>query len=178
MSDSDEWLARITAYVRKDDDLVDWTYLSGAPFVRQANAVDLDVAGVEALLTKRWPMADLTVGYAYLDKQADHGTAAVDASYFALNYARHRLTAAVRYALNDHTTFYFDNELRRQASNPLRGSSTDAYVASLALEWRPPGVEGLGLSLIVDNLSNSNFQEFPGTPAARRQASLKLRYVW
>lgn len=136
------------------------------------------MSGVEALLTKRWSVADRTLGYAYLDKQADYGTAAVDASYYALNYARHRLTAAVRYALNDHTTLDFDNEFRRQASNPLRGSGSDAYVASLALEWRPAGVEGLGLSFIVDNLSNSNFQEFPGTPAPRRQASLKLRYGW
>lgn len=174
----DDWLARIAAYVRKDDDLVDWTYLSGAPFVRQANAVDLDVVGVEALVTKQWTAADLAVGYAYLDKQADYGTAAVDASYYALNYARHRLTAALRYALNDRMTLLFDNELRQQASNPLRGNGTDAYVASLALEWQPRAVEGLGLSLIVDNLTNSNFQEFPGTPAVRRQASFRLRYGW
>ncbi len=164
--------------MRKDDDLVDWTYLSGAPFVRQANAVDLDVVGVEALVTKHWTAADLAVGYAYLAKQADYGAAAVDASYFALNYARHRLTAALRYALNDRMTLLFDNEFRRQASNPLRGSGTDAYVASLALEWQPRAVEGLGLSLIVDNLTNSNFQEFPGTPAERRQASFRLRYGW
>jgi hypothetical protein len=173
-----DWLARVVAFVRQDDDLVDWTYLSGAPFARQANAVDLDVAGLETLVAREWPRAALSIGYAYVDKRADYAAAAVDASYYALNYARHRLTASLRYQLDDSLALFVDNELRRQVANPLRGSGADAYLAALALEWRPPAVEGLGVALIVDNLTNSNFEEFPGTPAARRQASLRLRYEW
>ena len=173
-----EWQASAVAFLRRDDALVDWTYLGGAPFVRQANPVDLDIVGLEALVTRHWAFADVTVGYAYLDKEADYGSSRVDASYYALNYARHRLTASIRYHLGDSLVIHFDNEFRRQADNPLRAGSTDAYIGSLSVDWLSPSVTGLRVALIADNLTNSNFEEFPGTPAARRRASLKVSYSW
>jgi hypothetical protein len=50
--DSQDWYTTVTAFYRQDDDLVDWTYESGAPFARQANAVDIDVVGVQILYGK------------------------------------------------------------------------------------------------------------------------------
>jgi len=170
------WRFEATLFRRADDDLVDWTFRSGAPFVRQANPVDIDVLGAELYLARAWSRLTLRAGYAWLDKDADYGDAAVDASYYALNYARQRLTAALEYDFTDDWRLAMDTELRRQADNPLRTGSDDAFIASLALFWRP--VSGLDLSLVADNLTNSDFREFPGTPAPRRQVSLQARYSW
>lgn len=173
-----EWHANVTIFSRRDDDLVDWTYLSGAPFARQANAVDIDVVGVELALSRQWQAVTLVAGYNYLDKQADYGVGSVDASFYALNYARHRLTLAVLARPSDRITLRWDNELRDQADNALRTGNHRAYATSMAFEWSPLFADRLTASLIGDNLTNSNFEEFPGTPAARRRLSLKLRYLW
>ena len=173
---AESWRAEATVFRRDDDDLVDWTFLSGAPFVRQANPVDLEVLGAELYLARAWSRLTLRAGYAWLDKDADYGTASVDASYYALNYARQRLTVALEYEFAATWRLAMDTELRRQADNPLRSGSDDAFAASLALFWRP--LSGLDLSVVVDNVTNSDFREFPGTPAPRRQLSLQARYSW
>ncbi len=173
---AESWRAEATVFRRDDDDLVDWTFLSGAPFVRQANPVDLEVLGAELYLARAWSRLTLRAGYAWLDKDADYGTASVDASYYALNYARQRLTVALEYEFAATWRLAMDTELRRQADNPLRSGSDDAFAASLALFWRP--LSGLDLSVVVDNVTNSDFREFPGTPAPRRQVSLQARYSW
>ncbi|MFU8816210.1 MAG: TonB-dependent receptor domain-containing protein [Pseudomonadales bacterium] len=171
------WYASATVFFRKDEDLVDWTYLSGAPFARQANAMDADVTGVEIEFARHWAQLELSGGYSYLHKDDDYGSAAVDASFYALNYAQQRLNLALRYQPVDWLDVRLDNEFRRQRSNALRSSDDDAYQAALALGWQTP-VSRLRLNLIVDNLTNSNFQQFPGTPAPRRQVSLNAGYAW
>ena len=164
-------------FYREDVDLVDWTYASSSPFARQANPVDLDVFGVEALYRQRWERAELVLGYTHIDKDADYGAAAVDASFYALNFARHRATAALRFDITEHLVLRLDNEYRVQESNPLRASSDEAWLVSAALAWEPrPG--GMSVALTADNLADDDYQPFPGTPAVGRQVSLGLRYAW
>ena len=177
-AETGDWSGQVTAFYRRDDDLVDWTYASGAPYARQANAVDLDVVGLQALFSRQWDAADLTLGYTWLHKNADYGTALVDASFYALNFARQRATLALRWRFAGPFEVLFDNELRRQQKNPLRTSSDTAYLASLALTWQAPDGRGIGLELAADNLTNDDFQQFPGTPAVGRQVSLSARYAW
>ena len=177
-AETGDWSGQVTAFYRRDDDLVDWTYASGAPYARQANAVDLDVVGLQALFSRQWDAADLTLGYTWLHKNADYGTALVDASFYALNFARQRATLALRWRFAGPFELLFDNELRRQQKNPLRTSSDTAYLASLALTWQAPDGRGIGLELAADNLTNDDFQQFPGTPAVGRQVSLSARYAW
>ncbi len=167
-----------TLFFREDKRLVDWTFMSGAPFARQANAVDLDVFGVELLWARQWESTFWTAGYTYLDKDPDYGTAAVDASFYALNFAIHRLTTGLIYQLNDRLEFRVDGELREQEENVLRSSDNQAFIASASIGWQAGGQQRFRLDLVVDNISNSDFQEFPGTPAARRQISLQSRYSW
>jgi vitamin B12 transporter len=81
---SDAWQVRATVFSRRDNDLVDWTYATGAPFARQANPVDLDVTGLEIFFVRTWDSIDFAIGYVAIDKDADYGTAQVDASYYAL----------------------------------------------------------------------------------------------
>ena len=174
--DTGRWEGRMTVFYREDDDLVDWTFASGAPFLRQANAVDIDVAGVELFGRGRWASADVVGSYTYLDKDADYGTAAVDASYYALNFATHRATLAVLYRFGRGFELRFDSEYRRQRDNPLRAGSDEAFLSALAIAWQ--AASGFGLALTADNLTDDDYQQFPGTPAVGRQVSLSARYQW
>ena len=172
------WTGSATLFYRADSDLVDWTYFTGKPFSRQANPVDLYVFGLELFVTRRWYSLDLVAGYTYLDKDSDYGSADVDASFYALNFARHRATLALRYQLTSQLELRLDNEYRVQQDNPLRTSSDSAYLASFALAWESANIRGLGLTLIADNVTDSSYQFFPGTPAVGRQVSMSAAYRW
>ena len=175
---ADGWSASATIFYRSDDNLVDWTFESSAKFARQANAVDIDVLGAEFLFSRRWDSTDLIVAYNYLDKDADYGSATVDASFYALNFARQRATLALRHRFTDRIELRVDNEYRQQEKNPLRASSNDAYTLSASLAWESLNGRGFGLALSADNLTDNDYQQFPGTPAAGRQVSLSVRYDW
>jgi len=176
--DSGEWQMRATVFSRRDDDLVDWTYATGAPFARQANAVDIDVIGFEAFFVRTWESVDLAVGYTALDKDADYGTAQVDASFYALNFARHRVTLSLVYRFAGDFEFRLDNEYRSQEANPLRVGDDSTYLASASLRWSSPGNRRFSAALVVDNATDSEYQPFPGTPASGRQLSLSASYGW
>ena len=173
-----QWQGRLSVFSRHDEKLVDWTYSTGAPFSRQANPVDIDVIGFEAFFKRQWSAVDLVAGYTWLDKNEDYGSALVDASFYALNFARRRATLALRYRFADSFELRVDNEYRRQQDNPLRVGDDLTYLASLSLLWESAQLNGLSASLIADNLTDSEFQPFPGTPAAGRQLSLTASYGW
>jgi outer membrane receptor protein involved in Fe transport len=172
-----DWYARGTAFYRQDDDLVDWTYREAAPFVRQANAVDMEVTGLELEAGLRWEQLELIGGYAWLDKDEDYGATVVDASYYALNYAEQRATLAVRYRPVAWLDVRLDNRVSRYRDNALRTSDPDAYQAALTVGWIAP-LDGLRVDLAIDNLADEDFQYFPGTPAPRRQVSLRTQFAW
>jgi hypothetical protein len=174
--DGEGWDGKVTVFYREDDDLVDWTFSTGAPFARQANAVDIDVLGIELFARGRWENVDLIGSYTYLDKDADYGDTVIDASFYALNFATHRATVALRYQILDRLELRWDNEYRRQRDNPLRGSSDEAFLSSLSLAWDIQG--GFSLALTADNLADDDYQQFPGTPAVGRHVSLSASYQW
>ena len=162
----------VSVFKRTDDDLVDWTYSTDQPSARQANAVDLDVKGVELLWRASAGNFAWVLGLTHLDKDANYGLAMVDASYYDLNYAKQRLTAALTWRLGDQCQIKLDNEYRRQADNPLRTGSDTAYFGSASVVYSP--MDALELALVVDNFSDEDFQRFPGSPAAHRSASLQV----
>jgi hypothetical protein len=174
--DSGDWQIRATVFSRRDDNLVDWTYATGAPFSRQANAVDIDVIGFEAFVVRSWEAIDIAVGYTALDKDADYGSAQVDASFYALNFAKHRATVAFVYRFAEDFEFRLDNEYRSQEANPLRVGDDSTYLASASLRWSSRG--RFSAALVVDNATDSEYQPFPGTPASGRQLSLSATYAW
>jgi vitamin B12 transporter len=172
------WLARFAAFYRRDDDLVDWTYLAGAPFTRQANPVDMDVTGLEGVISWQSTVLEVVGSYAWLHKNANYGATQVDASYYALNFARHRFTLALVYSPIDQLELRLDNEYRIQKDNALRTSGNNAYNASLSVNWRLRSLPQLRLMLVADNLTDSDFQEFPGTPPMGRQVSFGIGLDW
>jgi len=95
---------------------------------------------LEVFVTRQWYLLELVAAYTYLDKDSDYGSADVDASFYALNFARHRATLALRYQLTNQLELRLDNEYRVQQDNPLRTSKDTAFLASLALlRLRWPG---------------------------------------
>jgi hypothetical protein len=172
------WQLTAAVFHRRDRDLVDWTFREGAPFLRQANPVDIKVLGLEAFAA--WHGARLRVigGFTWLDKDADYGAADVDASYYALNFARERLTLALVYQPLAGLEVRWDSEYRRQQANSLRSSGDKAFLTSLSASWTIPLRTDFRLLLVADNLTDSDFQEFPGTPPPGRQISLGLGLGW
>ncbi len=172
------WSGQAAAFYRRDTDLVDWTFQQGV-IARSANAVDVNTTGVELVAHRSWSLIELVVGYTYLTKNPDYHSTTVDASFYALNYARQRLTAAVTMRLTENLTLRLDNVARLQAANSLRTAGGDsAIVSSLGLTYRPASYRRILLSVQVDNLWNSSFQEIPSVPAARRQTSGRITYTW
>ena len=163
---------------RSDDDLVDWTYRAGAPFARQANPVDMEVTGWETAVIWRSSRAEFVGGYTYIHKNEDYGTAAVDASYYALNYPRHRFTFAVTWQPFDALAFRLDTEYRVQFENSLRRGNDRAFNGSASLIWQLPMIRNASLGAVIDNLTDDDFQEFPGTPAIGRRGSVFAELVW
>lgn len=171
------WI-KAALFQRRDDDLIDWTYSQSAPSLRQANPVDIDVAGLELAAGWQTQKLDLVAAYTALDKDEDYATVAVDASYYALNFARQRYTLALIYRPVQSLQIRLDNEYRIQQENTLRSGSNEAYVGAFSISWQAPVSPDLWLSLIIDNLADDDFQEFPGTPAVGRQFSLNAALDW
>jgi len=172
------WAADGAVFWRRDDSLVDWTFRRGVT-ARTANPVDIDVTGLEIIARRSWPACDLIVGYTALTKDADYRGAAVDASFYALNYARHRLTAALTLHLGHGFELRVDNAARIQSDNLLRTTGgDDALISALGLSFRPAALAGFEVTVQVDNLWDRDFQDVPGVPAARRQISAGIAYAW
>ena len=172
------WNFDSAVFWRRDDGLVDWTFRRGVT-ARTANAVDLDVGGFEFVARRSTAMFDLVLGYTALTKDADYRGAAVDASFYALNYARHRLTAAITARLGGGFEVRMDNAARVQADNLLRVVGGRRAVSSaLSVRYRPVSWRGVEIAAQVDNLWNEDFQEIPAVPASRRQFAGSLGYAW
>jgi outer membrane receptor protein involved in Fe transport len=174
----DGWTATAAVFYRQDEDLVDWTFRQGVT-ARSANAVDVNTTGVEFIARRSWAACDLVLGYTALTKDPDYHGAAVDASFYALNYARHRLTAAIIVRLGSEFELRMDNAARLQAANLLRTVGGDeAVISSLGLTYRPAAWRRATFTVQADNLWNSSYQEVPAVPAARRQISGGVAYAW
>jgi hypothetical protein len=173
------WSVRSAVFYRRDTALVDWTYLNASFAARTANAVDMDTFGFEGVATYTTSRFKIVLGYTFLNKAADYRGAAVDASFYALNFAKHRLTAAIVAQLGAGFELRMDNVARIQEDNSLRKIGGDeALLSSLGLFYLPKSIPGLEVSLSADNIWDSNFQEVPAVPAAGRQISSAVTYRW
>ena len=172
------WTIETAVFHRWDDSLVDWTFTQGVT-ARSARAVNIGTFGGEVVATRRTARCDFIFGYTFLDKTADYGVATIDASFYALNFARHRFTAAVIARLGSGFELRLDNEYRVQEKNPLRTiGGNEALLSAVGVYYLPPRIRGLEFSLLVDNLWDSGFQQVPAVPAARRQFSVGAAYRW
>ncbi|MBK1878195.1 TonB-dependent receptor domain-containing protein [Pelagicoccus mobilis] len=173
-----DWSLSAAAFLREDDDLVDWTYSFDATSARSAKNVDIDTVGLEVIASKRINQLELLGSATILDKDENYGDASVDASFYALNYAKLRLTAAIVWNVTEQIQARFDNEYREQQDNVLREGDDEAFFTHVGVYYAVPEVEGLEVKAAVENLWEDDFQEIPGTPGRGRQLSLGARYSW
>lgn len=172
-----QWSLDATLFHRRDEDLVDWTFRQGVT-ARSANAVDLATTGLELVYTRRADRFDLVLGYAWIDKNADYRGAVVDGSFYALNFARHRFTAALVYRIVPGLEVRLDQEFRLQEANPLRRGPDESALAALAVVWRPKPLPAIEITAMIDNLWDSCFEEVPAVPASPRQYALGVAWRW
>ncbi|HVU18219.1 MAG TPA: TonB-dependent receptor [Candidatus Didemnitutus sp.] len=173
-----DWSVEAAAFYRWDNHLVDWTYRNGVT-ARVANAVDIGTAGFELLASRHVGPLDLVLGCTLLTKNADYGAATVDASFYALNYPKVRVTAAITWRLGAGFELRSDNQFRVEEPNALRTVGGDqAVLSSLGLYYLPPRLRGWEFAVQADNLWDSNFEEVPSVPAARRQVVGSVTRRW
>jgi len=167
-------------FYREHVDLADWTYDSTQPStLRQASAMDLNVLGFETYATWRpSKMFSVTAGYTHLEEDEDYDDATVDASFYAMNFPRHRVSGSVIWKPFECLEFRIDADIRKQERNALRQNGNDAVFVNASIGWTPGWVDGMTVSVIADNLTDDDFQEFPGVPANGRQAALRISYIW
>jgi len=172
------WSAHAAVFFRDDADLVDWTFSESSPNNRQANPVDIETLGFEGTLGYGRGPLRLSASYAFLEKDADYGSADVDASYYALNFPGHRVTISGTGRIVEGLVLRIDAEYREQEPNARRGSDEEAFRMRVGIDWQPQFAPALGFTLSVDNLTRSNFEPFPGTPGEGRQITLRANCAW
>jgi hypothetical protein len=172
------WRARANIFFRKDDRLVDWVYDLSSTSARNARQVDLESLGVELELIYQTNSIKGRISYAWLEKEADYGSGSAMASFYALNFPLHRATAGVAWEFVQDVELEAEVAYRVAEENPLRSTGERGLGGRLALRWRPLRTDSMELMLLLDNLFNDDFEDFPGTPAVGRQVSTRLRYAW
>lgn len=176
--DNINWSVSTAVFYRWDNDLTDWTFDSSNPNARTANPVDIETFGIEWIGTKQLGDFECIASYAYLIKNEDYGTSAVDASFYALNYANHRVTLAAIWRPVAWLELRIDNEWRSQEPNALRKSDDTALFSHLGLSLYPPQIPQLEIFMAGDNIWDDSYEEVPGTPGRGDQYSSGIRYRW
>jgi hypothetical protein len=173
------WSLHAAVFRRDDDPLIDWTFSATAPNARSAREVAVETVGFEFAFARTWERFRVVAAYTWLDKDADYFGASVDASFYALNFARHRATLAVTAALGRGFELRSDHEWRAEEPNLLRTLGGDsAVLGAVGLYWIPPAARAWEFSVVIDNLWKSDFQELPAVPAPGRQATLGVAWRW
>ena len=181
-TEDDEFKSHLAVFYRNTNNLTDWVYNSSIlPYSsRAARNVDINTLGTEAVFTSYTEKGNVTLSYTYLNKDSDYGDETIDASFYALNFPKHRITFSLSTPIQDNISFRFDNEFRKQYSNSLRSSSDTTYFISSAgivitgEEW----LKDTSLNFVIDNLGNENFEEIPGVPGVGRTVAVVLQQKW
>jgi hypothetical protein len=173
------WEVQSAVFFREDDDLLDYIFdpTGALGTSRRATAADIDTFGYELFVRRGWERVDFFAGYTFLDKNDDY-VAPSDGSFYALNYAEHRLTLGGIARLGGGFELRVDNELRRQAENDLRREGRDNVDTAAGLFYAVPGVKGLVLNVQVENLWDTAFQDVPLVPHTPFSWSVGANYVW
>ncbi len=172
------WSLRGAIFHRRDSDLTDWTYSNNDAYARSATGVDIETFGVELIASKRWNTIEAIASYTHLSKEEDYGEDSIDASFYALNYAKHRFTLGAIWTPYDTIELRIDNEWRQNQENSLRLGSDSALFTHIGLSIYPPQFENLELFFAIDNAWDDDFQDVPGTPGRGDQYSVGSTLRW
>ena len=81
---------------------------------RSAENVDIESSGLEIIGSHDWDGLQAIASYGFLRKKEDYGNLAIDGSFYALNFPKHRVTLGVIWDPVDSIQIRIDNEWRQQ----------------------------------------------------------------
>lgn len=174
-----ETKTRASVFFRDDKDLTDWTYDSSiTPFAsRSANNVDIETFGAELSLVHQCSSrVNALLGYTYLHKDEEYKVEGVDASFYALNYPKHRVVAGVGVDIAEGLVWKLNGEVRRQYENSLRAGEDTPVLLSSSLGYLFDF--GLSIDAVIDNILDEEFEEVPGVPGSGQIAAVYFGYRW
>lgn len=166
---------------RDTNNLTDWVYnRSIQPFAsRTAANVDLKTTGTELLGTYDWKLFTFSSAYSWISRQSNYKSTEADASFYALNYPIHRVTAGVVAHPTQEINLRANTEWRKQEANSLRSSADTTYtLTSIAATWKPLDLAGFSFALVADNITKENFEEIPGVPGVGRTVAGVATWAW
>jgi hypothetical protein len=146
-SEHTNWSLRGAIFYRWDNELTDWTYSESDTYARSANGVDIETFGVELIASKRWDTIESIASYTHLSKDEDYGNGSIDASFYALNYAKHRFTLGAIWSPSDTILVRIDNEWRQNQENSLRLGSDSALFTHIRPQHLPATTQEHGTLL-------------------------------
>ncbi|HKJ90938.1 MAG TPA: hypothetical protein VJ960_07390, partial [Oceanipulchritudo sp.] len=101
-----------------------------------------------------------------------------DASFYALNYARHRVLATVEWFPLSGWVLRLEGEWRDQRENALRGGPESLSQLNFGARWEDAMGSGWDLLVRVNNLNEADFQRIPGTPGPGREGQVMFQRGW
>lgn len=170
---------KLALFFRKDKNLTDWTYDSSiSPFAsRTANNIDTSTRGIELMSSHIFSdRISGLLGYTYLLKSGEYNLADVDASFYALNYARHRFVSRAGFRTSEETQIFVQGELKRQQENKLREGTRTPFFVDISLEYTPTQFQGFSVIATAQNVFNNEFEEVPGVPGTQMQGLVEMQY--
>ena len=170
-SEKADW--KLAAFHRRSENTVDWIRTApGASWTAQ-NLGDVDVFGAEAA-AGWYPGHNLEAqaAYTWIYKDKDAADYGAYASRYALDYPEHLVQLSLLWRPAAPVELGTVQTIRHQTDNPVRQGNDTGVLGSLVLRVTPPRAGFLTCSLLVNNLWDDDFQEFPGQRPASRSVSL------
>lgn len=165
---------RAAVFHRTSRNTVDWIRSAAAAQWQASDIGTVQTDGLE--LTGAWTAeaASARLGYTALSKNTD---TPYHASRYAMDYARHRVTASARVNLPAECELRTIHEYIHFADNPARTSGNTGVAGRLGLVFTPEG-QPFSLAATVHNLWDEDLQSFPGQLASGRWAQIRLTGTW
>ncbi|MBT3194324.1 MAG: TonB-dependent receptor [Verrucomicrobia bacterium] len=171
-----EW--RMGIFQRVTRDAVDWIRETEASTRWTASNLDrIETEGVEVGVSRRAVGGSrVAAHYTFLRKSSD-----VDfySSRYAMDYPEHHFLLSGLWQFCPCMGVELTQVVRQQEDNPLRESSDTGYDGALALHWVPCSSPRTQVSLMVSNLWDDDYNDFPGQEVvSQRRVSAGLTVEW
>lgn len=168
---------RAAAFYRRSRDTVDWVLADDDSTRWTATDIGtVDTRGMEAeVIAGPLPSLDLHAHYMLLDK--DEGLD-VYASRYVLDYAEHRLTAAVVWRATDRVRVVATQTVQWQNANAQRAGDDVATPGTVSCFVRPRRTDRVELALTADNVWDDDFQILPGQKPTGRRVFASATVRW
>ncbi len=134
----------------------------------------LNIAGLESEISF-YPSEELELRafYQWVHKDDDR----TDGLY-ELDYPEHLVNFSGHWKFTPEFLLFAVQTLRYQTENDARTSGDFGAEASLGLHWFPRFAQGVRLSLLVDNLWDTDFQALPGLKPPGRTVATGITVTW